>query len=74
MGHGSYPPSFQSTLTWAAFHWSESSLIATSKRLALDPFAYLRDLFGRISSHPKSGLAELLPGQRKTGRESAENS
>jgi len=40
-----------------------SSLIATSKRLGLDPFAYLRDLFGRISSHPQNRLAELLAGQ-----------
>lgn len=42
-----------------------SSLIATSKRGGLDPFAYLRDLFGRISSHPQSRLAELLPDQWK---------
>ena len=38
-----------------------TSLIATCKRLAIDPFAYLRDLFARISSHPQSQLAELLP-------------
>jgi len=38
-----------------------SSLIATSKRLGLNPFAYLRDVFERISSHPQSRLAELLP-------------
>ena len=42
-----------------------SSLIATSKRLGVDPFAYLRDLFERISAHPKSRLAELLPDQWK---------
>jgi len=42
-----------------------SSFIATSKRLGLDPFAYLRDLFGRIGSHPQSRLAELLPDQWK---------
>jgi hypothetical protein len=42
-----------------------SSLIATSKRLSLDPFAYLRDLFGHIGSHPQSRLAELLPDQWK---------
>jgi hypothetical protein len=40
-----------------------TSLIATCKRLGMDPFAYLRDLFGRISSHPQSRLAELLPDQ-----------
>jgi hypothetical protein len=27
-----------------------TSLIATCKRLGMDPFAYLRDLFGRIVS------------------------
>ncbi|MCL5671779.1 MAG: transposase domain-containing protein [Acidobacteria bacterium] len=42
-----------------------TSLIATSKRLRVDPFAYLRDLFARISSHPQSRLAELLPDQWK---------
>lgn len=46
-----------------------SSLIATSKRLGLDPFAYLRDLFERISSHPQSRLAELLPDQWKAAHE-----
>jgi hypothetical protein len=40
-----------------------TSLITTSKRLGRDPFAYLRDLFERISSHPQSRLAELLPDQ-----------
>jgi hypothetical protein len=42
-----------------------SSLIATSKRLGVDPFAYLRDLFERLSAHPKSRWAELLPDQWK---------
>jgi len=40
-----------------------SSLIATCKRLGLDPFAYLRDIFERIGAHPHSRLAELLPDQ-----------
>jgi hypothetical protein len=38
-----------------------TSLIATSKRLGIDPFAYLRDIFERISTHPHNRLAELLP-------------
>lgn len=42
-----------------------TSLVATCKRLHIDPFAYLRDLFGRISSHPQSRLAELLPDHWK---------
>jgi transposase len=37
-----------------------NSFIATCKRLHLDPFAYLRDVFERISSHPKNQLDELL--------------
>jgi transposase len=45
-----------------------SSFVATSKRLGVDPFAYLRDLFERISAHPKSRLAELLPDQWKAVR------
>ena len=40
-----------------------SSLIATSKRHRIDPFAYLRDVFERISAHPKNRLEELLPDQ-----------
>ena len=51
-----------------------SSLIASCKRLRLDPFAYLRDLFGCISSHPQSRLAELLPDQWQKGRSSAATS
>jgi len=38
-----------------------TSLVATCKRLRMDPFAYLRDLFERMSAHPRSRLAELLP-------------
>jgi len=38
-----------------------SSLIATCKRHHIDPFAYLRDVFGRISAHPHNQLEELLP-------------
>jgi transposase len=38
-----------------------TSFITTCKRLDLDPFAYLRDIFERISTHPQSRLADLLP-------------
>jgi len=48
-----------------------TSLIATAKRLGLDPFAYLRDIFARLSSHPQTRLAELLPDQWKGGRQSS---
>ncbi len=46
-----------------------TSLIATCKRLRLDPFAYLRDLFGRIAAHPNTRIAELLPDQWRTARQ-----
>jgi len=42
-----------------------SSLIATCQKLGVDPFAYLRDIFARISSHPQTRLAELLPDHWK---------
>ncbi len=45
-----------------------TSRIATSKRLGLDPFAYLRDIFERISSHPVSRIGELLPDQWMAAR------
>lgn len=51
-----------------------TSLIATSKRLGIDSFAHLRGLFERISSHPQSRLAELLPNQWKMRRPSAATS
>jgi len=38
-----------------------STLIASCKRLRIEPFAYLRDLFTRISTHPNHRLDELLP-------------
>ena len=46
-----------------------SSLIAIAKRLGIDPFAYLRDVFARIAPHPNNRLEELLPDQWKAGRE-----
>jgi IS66 C-terminal element len=42
-----------------------TSRIATSKRLGVNPFSHLRDQFVRMSSHPQSRLAELLPDQWK---------
>ena len=39
------------------------SLCATCKRLGIDPLAYLRDVLERISTHPASRIAELLPDQ-----------
>jgi transposase len=48
-----------------------SSLIATSKRHHIDPFAYLRDVFARISAHPKNRLEELLPDKWLAARASS---
>lgn len=48
-----------------------SSLIATCKRLGVNPFAYLRDVFARISSHPHNRLAELLPDHWQAARQPA---
>ena len=41
-----------------------TSLIATCERLGIDPLACLRDIFPRISTHPKNRLAELSPASR----------
>jgi transposase len=38
-----------------------NSLIATCKRLHIDPFAYLHDVFQRIGAHPQNRLDEMLP-------------
>jgi transposase len=45
-----------------------SSLMATCKRLRVDPAAYLRDVFGRISGHPHNRLEELLPDRWAAAR------
>ena len=47
------------------------SLIASCKRLGIDPFAYLRDIFNRLSSHPQNRLPELLPDLWMLGRQSS---
>ena len=47
------------------------SLVATCKALGVDPYAYLRDVLDRISTHPFSRLDELLPDQWQKLRESA---
>ncbi|MGD0922477.1 MAG: transposase domain-containing protein [Terriglobia bacterium] len=51
-----------------------TSLVVTCKRLGIDPFAYLPDLFGRIATHTKPRIAELLPDQWKTARQPAPTS
>jgi transposase len=45
-----------------------TSITATCKRLGIDPFEYLRDVFQRISTHPQSNLDDLLPDKWKNAR------
>jgi transposase len=42
-----------------------TSFVATCKRLHIDPFTYMRDVFERISAHPENQLSELLPDRWK---------
>lgn len=44
------------------------SLVASCKLCEIDPFAYLRDVLTRISTHPASRIAELLPRNWKPSR------
>jgi len=37
------------------------SIVASCKRNKVDPFIYLRDVLGRIASHPASKIRDLLP-------------
>ena len=48
-----------------------TSLIATCKRHCIEPFAYLCDLFARISAHPQNRLEELLPEKWPAARTAA---
>jgi transposase len=41
------------------------SLCTTCKELKIDPFAYLRDVLARVSTHPNSRIEELLPDRWK---------
>jgi transposase len=41
------------------------SLCATCKAWDVDPFAYLRDVLDRVSTHPMSRIEELLPDRWK---------
>ena len=41
------------------------SLCTTCKDLGINPFAYLRDVLDRVSTHPHSRIEELLPDHWK---------
>jgi transposase len=42
-----------------------TSITATCKRLNVDPFEYLREVFQRIRTHPHNSLDDLLPDKWK---------
>ncbi len=45
------------------------SLIATCKRHGVEPFAYLRDLFERVATHPARAIAALFPQNWKAAQD-----
>jgi transposase len=47
------------------------SFTATCKHLGIDAFAYLRDVFGRLRTHPADRLEELLPHRWQAARAAA---
>lgn len=49
---------------WAAVLYS---LVASCKRHKIDPYFYLRDVIGRVKTHPMSRIRELLPATYVTG-------
>jgi len=49
-------------------HWYRDGWAIWYKRLQIDPFAYLRDVFERISAYPESLLSELLPDKWKAAQ------
>lgn len=47
------------------------TLVNSCKQLRLDPFAYVKDVLERVSSHPRSRIAELTPKGWKAARDAA---
>lgn len=47
------------------------SFTATCKHLGIDTFAYLRDVFERLPTHPADRLEELLPHRWQAARQAA---
>jgi hypothetical protein len=37
------------------------SMVQSCRSFGVEPFAYLRNVLDRVSSHPASRIAELLP-------------
>jgi len=44
------------------------SLVQSCRSFGVEPWAYLRDVLERVSTHPASRIAELLPDAWKTAR------
>jgi transposase len=44
------------------------SLVQSCRSFGVEPFAYLRDVLDRVSTHPASRIAELLPDAWKASR------
>jgi transposase len=44
------------------------SLVASCERLKIDPYEYLRDVLGRISTHPPAEIDQLTPKAWKAAR------
>ncbi|MHC4521300.1 MAG: transposase domain-containing protein [Planctomycetota bacterium] len=42
------------------------SRVATCRRCHIDPFAYLRDVLDRVSTHPVRRIAEMMPSSCKS--------
>jgi len=47
--------------------------VASCKLNKIDPFAYFRDVLGRISTHTASKIDELLPDNWEKPQKKAEN-
>jgi transposase len=47
------------------------SLVQSCRRLGNGPFAYLRDVLKRVSTHPASRVDDLLPDRRVLGHPAA---
>ena len=48
------------------------SLVASCKLCGIDPFAYLRDVIDRVSTHPAKEISQLIPSNWKALHESLE--
>ncbi|MFO0959859.1 MAG: hypothetical protein U0800_20900 [Isosphaeraceae bacterium] len=49
------------------------SVTATWKGLGIDPLSYLRDVTGRVCTHPARRIAELLPDRWRAQQSKCES-